>query len=424
MNPISSDIYALIDCNNFYASCERLFAPRLLNRPIVVLSNNDGCIVARSNEAKALGLGMGVPFFKHRNVIESNNVAVFSSNYPLYADMSKRVMQTLELFSPQIEIYSIDEAFLKLNGTPENLNLFGHKIKETVYKWTGIPVSIGIAKTKTLAKLANKLAKKLNHFNHVFDFSSLTNPDHYLKKFPVGDLWGVGSRYQKLLISKGIHTAYDLKYADPYLIKKYMTIQGKRMVLELNNTSCFELEEAPPTKKGIICSRSFAKAIIKQEKIKQALAGYVARATEKLRKQKSVTAYVSIFLRTSPFKGGFYSNSNGLKLNAPTNYTPRLIQVALYLLEAIFRKGLYYQKAGVMFSDISPMNQKQQSLFNYPQNHSKQDKLMQTIDKINKTWGNTSLRFGAEGVDKRWKMAQENLSPRYTTSWKELPLID
>ena len=421
---------ALIDCNSFYASCERVFRPNLQGKPVVVLSNNDGCVVARSKEAKAVGVPMGAPAFKFRELFELNDVQVFSSNYALYGDISRRVFETLNEFSPDVEIYSIDEAFVDLTHLrTNNLKELGLKIRETILKWTGIPVSVGIAKTKVLAKVANELGKKVERLGGVLDLTRLTRieVDNYLEMISVEDIWGVGRQYGKFLRSMGIDNARKLKYIDTRMARKKMTVQGERLIRELNNISCIELQDSTNPKKCIASTRSFRYDVYNYEEISQAVAKYTARAAEKLRHDKSVANYIQVFILTNRFKTDKpqYCNNASAKLPYPTASTSTLIKSALYCLEHIYKKGYPYKKAGVFLVDIQPDKHIQYDMF-FPQKElvrKEESILMHCLDKINMIWGQSTLRMAAEGMDQKWYMRQDQKSQRYTTSWMELPIV-
>ena len=420
-------VFALVDCNNFYVSCERVFNPMLKRVPVMVLSNNDGCVVARSNEVKALGIKMGSPAFKWDQLVREHNIQVFSSNYTLYADMSRRVMETLKNFSPDLEIYSIDEAFLSLSGLNlRDLKSYGQKIRKTVYKWTGLPVSIGIAETKVLAKAANEIAKKHGEHSGVVDLINCSGKDidSYIEKLDVSDVWGVGRQYTKLLKSYNINTAKDLKYADIKWIRKKMTVMGAKCVYELNGYSCFELDKYPEPRKGIRSSKSFGNPVTSKQDLRQAVASYVSRAAEKLRSQNSYTNVLVVFVKTNRFKRDEpqYSNSAYIKLKEPTSSTIDLTKSALAGLDRIYKSGYRYKKAGVLLEGIQPNNQIQLNLF-HPFDYTKKrqiNMLMKTIDAINKKWGKDSLKLATEGTKQAWKMRRTRLSQRYTTSWNEL----
>jgi len=413
-------VFTLVDCNNFYASCERVFNPGLEGRPIVVLSNNDGCVVARSNEAKALGIGMGVPAFKVKGVLEKNSVEVFSSNYALYADMSHRVMRTLSTFTPEMEVYSIDEAFLNLAGFTCSLTNCGRKIQNTVKKWTGIPVSIGIAHTKTLAKIAGRIAKRSAKADGVLDLTDSPYIDKALAQIDVYDVWGVGRRNGRKLKRAGINDALSLKNADTEWIKRKFGVMELRTVYELRGICCYGLEENPPAKKSITVSRSFGKAVESVDELKEAIATYVVRAGEKLRQDKLVANVLTVFARTSNFdKQKKYSNSETIDLPAPTNYTPELIAFALEAIERLYRKGCSFKKAGVLLTSLEDQNNMQLPLFDEVDRQQAQ-RLMEAVDDIKAKLPEANLRWAAQGLAQPWRTLSKRRSHRYTTSWDEL----
>lgn len=417
---------ALVDCNNFYASCERVFNPKLNDRPIVVLSNNDGVIIARSEEAKALGIKMGDPFFKVEQLIKQKKIAVFSSNYTLYGDLSARVMTTLEQFSPEVEIYSIDEAFLNLTGIElANQTEYLRKIRQTIQKWLGLPVSVGMAPTKTLAKLANRIAKKRKEFDGVLNLYDYDNCDKFLEMVEVDDVWGVGRQYSALLHRSNIHTALDLAKADRKWIQKRMTVVGLRTVLELNGTPAIELEHHPPAKKSIVSSRSFGEYLTKLDEVMEAVSYFVARASEKMRSQGSACNILNVFIRTNPFKNSpQYYNSAEVRLPYPMNGTNELLPYANQALKKIFRPGYYYQKVGVMLMDFVQTQNMMVSLFD-PPNRLNQIKATELMDTINKKYGREALYYAAAGMKerRRWQMKRELLSRHFTTNWKDLPEV-
>jgi DNA polymerase V len=417
-------VFALVDCNNFYASCERLFRPELNGKPIVVLSNNDGCIVARSNEAKALGIPMGAPLFKVQCLIKKHGVHVFSSNYALYGDLSHRVMDILRQMECHVEVYSIDEAFLSLpvNKTWDRLK-YVTELRERMRKCVGIPVSIGIATTKTLAKVANRVAKKDRA--GVFDLVGNSQTDLILQKMDVGDIWGIGRRSAERLNRYGIYTALDLKHADEKLIRKQLTVVGARTQLELNEIPCISLEQAPPSPKSIVTSRSFGHSITKIEELREAVISYVSVSAEKLRKQNVEADYLSVFITTGPFEAqSDYSNNRTIILPRPTSSTPVLIEAALRGLESIYRPGFRYRKAGILLAGIVKHGFKQQDLFS-PVIPKREDKpLMAALDKINEKWGRRSIQYGMTAQEEKpWSMQQTRKSPAYTTNWQELPVV-
>ncbi|GAB1373093.1 Y-family DNA polymerase [Candidatus Kapaibacterium sp.] len=415
---------ALVDCNNFYASCERIFIPKLTGKPIVVLSNNDGVIVALSNEAKALGIKGFSPLFKVRDIIEKNDVAVFSSNYTLYGDISHRIMTTLEKFSPDVEIYSIDEAFIYLDGIhTNNLEDYAREIKRTIKKWIGIPVSVGIAETKTLAKLANRRAKKNPAYEGVLNLINNPDVEEHLKSVKVEDVWGVGRQYTKLLNCHRVYTAYDLSKANHSWIKKRMTIQGLRTVMELNGIPCIEPDYTPPDKKGIISSRSFGQYVTEKSELAEAISTYTTRAAEKLRLQKSAARVITVFLRTNPFKDTpQYHNGCQIVMQVASDFTSELIEHAIRGLEQIYKPGYLYQKAGIMLSGIIPKSAIQDSLFD-SKNREQLQKATNALDKINLDYGAGSIFYASSGVRKSWSMKRELKSPQYSTRWDEIPIV-
>ena len=416
-------IFALVDCNNFYASCERVFDPRLKERAIVILSNNDGCIVARSNEAKSLGIPMGVPVFKQKAVIKKHNVAVFSSNYQLYGDMSKRVMDSLGLFTPDMEVYSIDEAFLRLDYLePRNLHEYCKTIREKVLQWTGIPVSIGIGPTKVLAKIANHVAKKQTDVG-VFDIRCQQKQDEILKSLNVDKLWGIARGWSERLNSIGIYKASELRDASPPIIRKHLSVVGERILRELKGQSCIDLEAIQP-KKNIMSSKSFGKPLTKKQSIEEALSNYAVRACEKLRKQNSRAQAVHVFIKTNGFRESDrqYNNAITHTLTTPTSDTRIIIEAAKFCLRMIYKHGYRYKKTGIMLLDLLPISLEQQQLF-VDFDHRPRDHLMKIVDRVNKEQGPDTLFFGAQGVAREWKMRCGLRSPRYTTQWDELLMV-
>lgn len=414
-------MYALVDCNNFYVSCERIFQPQFEGTPVIVLSNNDGCVISRSNEAKALGIKMGEPAFKIEKFLFKHKVAVFSSNYALYGDMSDRVMKTLAEFVPNIEIYSIDEAFLDFSGQKyQNLCGLATKIRKTVRKWTGMPVSIGIAPTKTLAKVANHIAKKSKDKNGIYELNDDKIIEDALENFPIDDLWGIGRRYSKYLLRNGINTALQLRNTNDNWIKKNLSVMGLRLVKELRGIPCISLETVTPVKKGIRTARSFGKMITSIEPVKEAVATFAARCAEKLRKQRSCANVLSVFIETNRFKENElqYNNSKVMRFPVATNSTPELIHYAITGLKMIYKSGYKYKKAGVFVTGIVPDNQIQYGLFDTV--NSRYKKLMPVYDQLNKTMGRDVVRYAAQGFDRKWKLRQEKLSPCYTTRWDDI----
>ncbi len=415
---------ALVDCNNFYASCERVFNPALERVPVAVLSNNDGCLIAQSNEVKKLGLEIGAPYFKFKGLLEKHGVRIFSTNFPLYGDMSRRVMNTLAQHAPEIEIYSIDEAFLNLKGMPEPIE-FCRRLHRIVKQWTGIPVSIGIAPSKVLAKVANKRAKKEPSSGGVVALLTEEEQRRSLKDLPVDKLWGVASRLAKRLLRYRITTALQLRDADDKWINKKLGVIGQRMVFELRGQICYPIEQAPPSKKGIITSRTFGRPLTTFDELHQALASFVTIAAEKLRKQGSAAGYLTVYLMTSHFgRSPKYYNSVTLELPVPTSITPEMILYAGQGLRRIFKEGYEYKKAGVMLTDIVPAGAIQGNFFDH-RDRERGEKLMDVVDQINTAQGADTVSFAASGMreKKRWRQERKLLSPRYTTSWDELPTV-
>ena len=418
-------MFALVDCNNFYASCERVFDPRLERRPIVVLSNNDGCVIARSNEAKALGIAMGEPAFQKEEVYAKHNVAVFSSNFALYGDMSQRVMRTLAQHSAAMEIYSIDEAFLDCSGlTADGLDRFGSQLRKTVKQWTGIPVSIGVAPTKTLAKVANHIAKRLPDNSGVCVLEKEETIEYCLKKLPVEKLWGVGRRYALFLRSWGINTAWDLRRMPEGWVKENMTVVGLRLQKELKGEPCIPMEHNPQKKKEICTSRSFGTMVTELDELKQAVSMYATRCAEKLRTQNSCTNLVNVFLHTNPFRPDLpqYKNVRLVRLPVASNSTLTIVQSALRGLESIYMKGYQYKKAGVIVSGLVPSNTIQYNVF-HSTDEDRHMRLMTAMDKVNDREGRDVLRVAEQGFTRRWTLRQERLSPCYTTRWADFMTI-
>jgi len=419
------NIVALVDCNNFYVSCERVFNPALLGKPVAVLSNNDGCLVSRSQEIKDLKIPMGAPGFKYEALIKKHGGTLLSSNYALYGDMSARVMEVLAMFTPELEIYSIDEAFMWLNGfRTRDLEEFGRRVKRTVFKWTGIPVSVGISTTKTLAKIANHFAKRIPGFKGSLCLLDDSRIEKALARTPVAEIWGVGRQYDKFLRQNKIETALQLRDAPDKFIDHYMTSVGHKTVLELRGYACIELDEVPAAKKSIVNSRSFGKQVSELAELREAVSNYITRAAEKLRKQKSVAGYLMVFLSTNRFKEGpQYNNSLSTTLFPPTAYTPELIRIALQLLDELYLPGFEYKKAGVMFADIVSENDVPLSFMEVNYLDDKRKQLMDTIDKLNRKFGQDTLFYASSGLQKDWQMRRAKLSLAYTSRWPDLPKV-
>jgi DNA polymerase V len=409
---------ALCDCNSFYASCEAVFNPSLRDKPIIVLSNNDGCIVARSPQAKAIGIKMGEPVFKIRDFIQKHNVEVFSSNYTLYGDLSQRVMIVLAEFTPEQEIYSIDEAFLNLTGYKHlDLNDYGQTIRRTVLKWTGVPISIGIAPSKTLTKVAGDIAKKSK--SGVF---MLPNPsDTILADFPIADLWGIGRSHARSLEAHGIATALQLRDVSLSWAKKEYSVVMQRLVLELRGQSCFDLELNPPPKKSITVSRSFSQPVTRLQELREAIATYTSRAAEKLRSHQLTADAIQVFVQTSRFKEDYFSDSATLTFDHSSDNTAEILHYALKGCDRIFQPDQQFKKAGVLLLGLRPKALRQLSLWEVDEPRS--GALMETMDAINARFGRGTLQFAVAGLKKPWAMKSGMRSPRYTTVWSEIPVV-
>lgn len=424
---MQSRIFALVDCNNFYVSCERVFNPKLKNKPVVVLSNNDGIVIARSPEVKAMGIPMGAPVFKYRDILTENKTTVLSSNFSLYGDMSWRVMETLKTFTDDIEIYSIDEAFLELTDIPiTNLDKFGADIKKLVHKWTGIPVSVGIGSTKTLAKVANEIAKK--NSTGVFNFINQPSEsiEEILENFPIEEIWGVGFRTAPKLYNMGISNSRILKNSDRILMKKLFGVQIERTTLELNGVNCINLTNAPSTKKSIASTRSFGQYITNIEQLNEAVSSYTERAVAKLRSQKSIAGGMIVFIRTN-YKSKVqkqYSNSATVIFNNHTNNLREIVKLATQSLTKIYKTGFNYQKAGVVLFDIRPESDKQSDLFEDSSKLQNSENEQVTIEKINYKFGSGKIFLASSGTRKPWKMKSDKQSPKYTSNFGELPIAN
>ncbi|NMB65831.1 MAG: Y-family DNA polymerase [Spirochaetes bacterium] len=415
--------YALVDCNNFYASCEKVCNPALAKRPVVVLSNNDGNVIARCPLAKALGIEMGAPFHQCKDIINRHHVAVFSSNYALYADMSRRVMDTLATCAPYVEVYSIDEAFLLCDVPPAEAQHYALSVREKVMQWTGIPVSVGMGATKTLAKLANHIAKKRTD-SGVFVLAGDSYCQSLLETIDIAEVWGIGRRYARMLQSYGIGNVWQLINADDSFIKKKMTVVGLRTVYELRGIPCIGWEDAPPPKKAIVSSRSFGRPVESLHELDQAAAHYSAIAAGKLRRQHCAAGAVTVFVSTNPFKNEpQYSCSATVVLDMHSAYTPDIIAAARTALCSIYREGYRYKKVGIMLTDIIACQELSPTLFTHMYNYEKRYRLMQALDSVNCRHGRGAVYFASEGVIRPWSMRRKYLSPRYTTHWDEIPVV-
>jgi DNA polymerase V len=415
---------ALVDCNSFYVSCERLFNPSIAKKPVVVLSSNDGCIISRSIEAKKLGIKMGEPYFKVKKIVKENDVKAFSTNFALYGDISRRVMKTLKQFSPQMEIYSIDEAFLDLSSI-KNENLLEHcyEIRKTILQWTGIPTSIGIATTKTLSKAANYIAKKEK--SGVIDLVNSKQIDKLLSSIRINDVWGVGRQLTKFYIKNGINTAYDLKNTHNGWIKKNTNVFGSRTAMELKGISCVSLEPHQEKRKSCCVSRSFGKKVTKLEDLSEAIATHCLNAAEKIRLDKQTVRKITVFIRTSPFQinKGYYANSKAVDLPIRTNDSIILVKQTLAALKSIYKKGYLYQKTGVIFSDLKDVDIYNKNLFSTINNDEKRIKLMKAIDYTNIKYGRHALSIAQALLKKKWNTRRQHSSKIDTACFSFLPIV-
>ena len=412
---------ALIDCNSFYVSCERLFNPKIKNVPVVVLSNNDGCVISRSTEAKKLGIKMGEPYFKVKELVRKNNVQIFSSNYSLYGDLSRRVMKVLKGFSDKIEIYSIDEAFIDLSHIKdENIEDYGKRIRERVLKWTGIPTSVGISCTKTLSKVANHVAKK-NKTGVIF---LKDNIDDVLKNFDISDIWGVGRQLSKLYIKNGINNAYKLKNISNSWVKKSTNVLGAKTVMELRGIPCINLETEETKRKSCCVSRSFGRKVESLNKLKESITTHCLNAAEKIRNDNQTTRSITVFIRTSPFDKNrkYYSNSLTIDLPVATNNSLELVKVAIEGLKKIYKYGYFYQKAGIILSKLGEAGEKNLNLLT-PILENKSQTLMKAIDVTNAKYGRNVISVAQAGINNSWKMRREHSSKIDTASFDSLPKI-
>jgi DNA polymerase V len=419
-------MFAIADCNNFYASCERVFQPKLEGKPIVVLSNNDGCVIARSAEAKLLQVAMGAPYFKIEKYCKQEGIAVFSSNFPLYGDLSQRVMQVISGYAQRSEVYSIDEIFLDLSGMPGDLTAYCQGICSTVKKWTGIPISIGIAPTKTLAKLANRLVKKgLSAHGAVLDWRTLDAPDEVLATIALDDIWGISRRWSEKLKALGIHNALALKQTEPKRMRQHFGVVMERIVYELRGISCIPLEAMPPAKKQIMTSRSFGEKLTEFADLRAAVTHFAARAGEKCRRQKLAAQALTVFIQTSPFDAQHpqYGNSATTEFELPTDDSATLIQAAHQGLKRIFRPGYSYQRAGILLPDLLPAGVVQMSLFDTGVPSARSEQLMATLDNINRLHGKRTIQYASEILSNHWHMRQQFKSQSYSTNWRELLTI-
>lgn len=416
---------ALVDCNNFYCSCERVFQPSLEGKPLIVLSNNDGCAISLSDEAKAAGIKMGSPAHMITEELKKNNVTVFSSNYTFYGDMSQRVMSTIQEFVPRMEVYSIDETFVDFSDIPvDQMEQLGFKIKETVKQYTGIPVSIGIAPTKTLAKMANRFAKKTKKHIGVHLMRTSSEIDEVLQYTDIADVWGIGAQHATRLISLGVNKASDFVQLPEEWVRKNMSVVGLRMIKEMKGIPCIKWEFTQPKRKGIRTSRSFGKLMRDKRDIAEAVSNFAANCALKLRNDKTCAKEIEVFIQTNPFRNEDEQFYRSLKMQLPvaSNDSSEIIKNALNLLDLIYCEGYNFMKAGVLVADIVPDNEIQQGLFDET-NRTRSKKLMCALDNVNNIHGKNAIRVAAQGYEKRWAMRQANLSPCYTTDISKLPIV-
>ena len=422
--------FALVDVNNFYVSCERVFQPRLEGIPVVVLSNNDGCAVARSNEVKALGVKMGTPWFQLQDLARQHGILAFSSNYTLYGDMSNRVSRILRDFCPYLEVYSIDESFLRIETVAQLYGgavAMGQQMRARIRQWTGLPVCVGVGPTKTLAKFANHLAKKHAEFDGVCDLHALTRAQRlgWMQRVEVGEVWGVGSRIRKRLSAMAIDTVLDLRNASPKELRSHFGVVMERTCNELRGISCLELEDIAPSKKQIMSSRSFGVPVETIGELRESVASYLATAAAKLRQQRSSAGAVHVFIQTNRFKAEEPQYNAGITvpMAEPTDDSLALTVAALKGLDAIYRTGFRYKKAGVLLTLLSDKNSRQSTLFDDQNAREKSTRLMAAIDAINRAYGRDTVHLAVSGTQQRWAMRAGNRSPNYTTRWEELPLV-
>lgn len=415
-------MFLLIDCNNFYASCEVVFNPNLNNVPLVILSNNDGCVIARSKLAKKMNIKMGSPIFQYKDLINCKKLIALSSNFTLYGDMSSRVMDIIESFSYPMEIYSIDEAFIEIDDNdPNKLKNLGNKIYKKIYKWTGLPVTIGIAKTKTLAKLATTIAK--NNDKKVCFLNDSNEINKILENIETNEIWGIGRNLYKKLKKINIFSAKNLIEKDEFFIKKHLNSLGMKTVLELKGISCIPLEHMHEPQQSILCSRSFHMPITQYEDLLEAISSFMSKAAVKLRENALKASFISVFIRTSYFKNEYYSNSSHINIPYPTSYTPKLLSIAKDLLKKIYKEGVSYKKAGILLGDFYNHNNVQNDFFEDNKNEIYKDKAMQVVDKINKKYKKNKIYFASENINNNWKKTASNRSKKYTTSWNDLLLV-
>jgi len=416
------DMIALVDCNNFYVSCERVFRPWLRKRPVVVLSSNDGCVIARSQEAKNAGIAMGVPIHKVTELIHQYDIQVCSANFTLYADMSRRVYDALRQYSEQVEVYSIDESFLELIGSKDLLRDTATNIRNTILQWTDIPTCVGLGSTKTLAKIGNRIAKMNSIYKGVYVVDD--NNDDALQSIAVEDIWGIGRQWAKKLKSYGIVNALALKNADDKLLRQKFNVVLLRTATELRGTPCISVADVNPPNKTIIATSSFGNYLTQKHELEQSITSFTSRAAEKLRRQESIALHLSVFIRTNMFNKNLeqYSAGTTITMDAATAYTPTLVDAARKGLDRIFREGYYYKKAGVVLSMIIPQTVKQQGLF-YAVDYNKEQGAMKAMDRINLKYGKGTLKIGTAGTKRIWSPKLEKRSPLFTTKYEDILVV-
>ena len=423
------NVVALVDCNSFYASCEAIFKPHLKNQPVVVLSNNDGCVIARSSLAKKVGIKMGVPFFEVKELVKQNNVKVFSSNYTLYANISSRVMGVLKNYCDELEVYSVDEAFLILNKYSER-SFFQRamQIKKTVKKWIGVPVSIGIANNKTLSKIANHLAKKDELGTQVVELLDRQQIEIALKVLEVGDIWGIGSRISKFLQSNSIQTAYDLYSSDPRWVRQHLGVVGERTYRELHGEMCFPIIESPEAKKQCRVSRSFESYVENYKELEQRIISYATRASEKIRSDHLQAKRITVFIRSNKFnkKNQTYYGDKTYSFISPTNDLFEIVRLAVEALSSIYKPGIKYKKAGVLLSDLSSEGIYNRDLFfqRSEKDLLKKIKVNRVFDRLNSRYGSGTICIAKENYEKFYLTRRKNLSPAYTSNFYDLPIVN
>lgn len=418
-------VFALVDCDNFYVSCERVFNPKLKGKPVVVLSNNDGCVISRSDEVKELGIPMGAPIFQYEDLVKKYKIELISSNFTLYGDMSRRVMETIKTLCPDIEIYSIDEAFLSFDRFKyHNIDEYIKKIRDRVLKWIGIPISIGVGETKTLAKIATRIAKKDKSLKGTFNLLDRKDIDDFLKKIEIRDVWGIGARFEEFLKKNDVITAYDYKYLPYNWVKKHLKTFGLRILLELNGIPCIEMEFDEKPKKSISTSRSFGKDLTNFKDLKEAISSFITIAAEKLRKERQIASIVTVYLMSNPFKEEEkYFKTSSYYFPRPTANTIEIIEAGIEELKKIYKTGILYKKAGVILQGLIPEDEGQFFFFDSIYKGSKEEILMKTIDAINKKFGRETIKPLSNGINKPYMMRQLKRSKNYTTRWDEIPIV-